>query len=266
MSRRIEKAFARAAKAKRAALIPFIMAGDPTPAHTVPLALALEHAGADILELGVPFTDPIADGPTIQRSAERALRSGTTLTAVLSLVRDLRYASELPIVLFSYYNPIHAYGLARFAVDAAAAGVDAVLFTDVPVEEAAPMAEQLGRVGLDLILLVAPTSTRERIEAVRRLASGFVYFVARVGVTGARRELEAGLEKQVRAAKRLTKARIAVGFGVSSPEQVGKVAGFADGVVVGSALVERIEELGDSPDLTREVGAFLQSFASATRK
>jgi tryptophan synthase alpha chain len=263
---RIDKAFARAAKAKRAALIPFITAGDPTIAQTVPLALALERAGADILELGVPFSDPIADGPTIQRSTERALRHGTSLQTVLQVVRELRYASELPVVLFSYYNPIHAYGLARFAVDAAAAGVDGVLFTDVPVEEAAPMAEQLGRVGLDLILLLAPTSTHERMKAVRRLASGFVYYVAHTGVTGARRQLASGLEAQVRAVKKLTKARVAVGFGVSTPEQVGAVARFADAVVVGSALVERIEELGDTPDLTREAGAFLRTLAAATSK
>jgi tryptophan synthase alpha chain len=266
MSLRIDAAFARAAKAKRAALIPFVTAGDPTVAQTVRLLLALERAGADIVELGVPFTDPIADGPTIQRSAERALRHGVSVTTVLHLVRELRFASELPVVLFSYFNPVHAYGLARFAVDAAAAGVDGVLFTDVPVEEAAPVAEQLRRVGLDLVLLLAPTSTRERCKAVRKLASGFVYYVARTGVTGAQSQLAAGLEEQVRAAKKLTRARIAVGFGVSTPEQVSRVARFADGVVVGSALVERIAEVGDDPSLPHEAGAFLRSFATATRK
>jgi tryptophan synthase alpha chain len=266
MSTRIVQAFERAAKAKRAAFIPFITAGDPTPAQTVALARALERAGADILELGVPFTDPIADGPTIQRAAERALAGGTTLSTVLQLVRDLRYSSELPVVLFSYFNPLHAYGLARFAVDAAAAGVDGVLLTDVPVDEAAPVADQLRRVGIDLVLLVAPTSTRERVRAVRRLASGFVYFVARTGVTGARRFLPEGLEEQVKTVRKLAKSKVVVGFGVSTPEQVASVSQYADGVVVGSALVERIAELGQSGSLVEDVGAYARSLAIATQR
>ena len=266
MSGRIEKAFARARKARRAAFIPYITAGDPAPARTVVLARALERAGADILELGVPFTDPIADGPTNQRAAERSLAAGTTLTGVLGIVRELRYSSELPVVLFSYFNPVHAYGLARFAIDAAAAGVDGVLFTDVPVEEAGPAHEALRRVGVDLVLLLAPTSTRERAKAVRKLAGGFVYFVARAGVTGARAALEEGLEDQVRLARKLTKSRVAVGFGVSTPEQVATIARFADGVVVGSVLVERIGELGDVPELPGEVEAMARSLAMATRR
>jgi tryptophan synthase alpha chain len=266
MSGRIDKAFLRARKARRAAFIPYITAGDPAPARTVVLARALERAGADILELGVPFTDPIADGPTNQRAAERALAQGTSLTGVLGLVRELRFSSELPVVLFSYFNPVHAYGLARFAVDAAAAGVDGVLFTDVPVEEAGPAHEALRRVGIELVLLLAPTSTRERVKAVRKLAGSFVYFVARAGVTGARAALEEGLEQQVRLVRRLAKTRVAVGFGVSTPEQVARIARFADGVVVGSVLVDRIGELGDVPELPGEVEALARSFAVATRR
>ncbi len=266
MSGRIEKAFLRARKARRAAFIPYITAGDPRPARTVVLARALERAGADILELGVPFTDPIADGPTNQRAAERALAQGTSLTGVLGLVRELRFSSELPVVLFSYFNPVHAYGLARFAVDAAAAGVDGVLFTDVPVEEAGPAHEALRRVGIELVLLLAPTSTRERVKAVRKLAGSFVYFVARAGVTGARAALEEGLEEQVRLVRKLAKSRVAVGFGVSTPEQVARIARFADGVVVGSVLVDRIGELGDVPELPGEVEALARSFAVATRR
>ncbi len=266
MSGRIEKAFVRARKERRAAFIPYITAGDPLPARTVVLARALERAGADILELGVPFTDPIADGPTNQRAAERALAQGTSLTGVLGLVRELRFSSELPVVLFTYFNPVHAYGLARFAVDAAAAGVDGVLFTDVPVEEAAPAHEALRRVGIELVLLLAPTSTRERVKAVRKLAGSFVYFVARAGVTGARTALEEGLEEQVRLVRKLTKTRVAVGFGVSTPEQVARIASFADGVVVGSVLVDRIGELGDVPELPGEVEALARSFAVATRR
>lgn len=266
MSRRLDLAFARAAKAKRAAFIPYITAGDPTPRQTLALVAALERAGADVVELGVPFTDPIADGPTNQRAAERALAQGTTLATVLQLVRELRYTSQLPVVLFTYYNPVHAYGLARFAVDAAGAGVDAVLFTDVPVEEAQPAWESLTRVGIDLVLLVAPTSTRARVKAARRLPGSFAYFVARTGVTGTRERLEEGLEDQVRLARRLMKRRVAVGFGVSTPDQVTRIAKFADGVVVGSALVERIAELGDRPQLAGEIEAVARRFAAATSR
>jgi tryptophan synthase alpha chain len=266
MNRRIEAAFARAAKARRAAFVPYITAGDPAPARTVGLVRALERGGADIVELGVPFTDPIADGPTNQRAAERALAQGTTLSTVLQLVRELRYVSELPVVLFSYFNPVHAYGLARFAVDAAAAGVDGVLFTDVPAEEAAPPHEALGGVGIDLVPLLAPTSTRERIKAVRKLADGFVYFVSRAGVTGARSHLEQGLEAQVRLVRKLTGRKVAVGFGVSTPDQVQRVARFADAVVVGSALVERIAELGERAELTGEIEAFARPLALATAR
>lgn len=266
MSGRLERAFVRARKARRAAFIPYITAGDPTAGRTVVLARALERAGADILELGVPFTDPIADGPTNQRAAERALAGGTTLTGVLAMVRELRYSTELPLVLFTYFNPVHAYGMARFAVDAAAAGVDGVLFTDVPVDEAAAAHEALRRVGVELVPLVAPTSTRARVKAVRRLAGSFVYFVARAGVTGARAALEEGLDEQVRLVRKLAKARVAVGFGVSTPEQVARVAQFADAVVVGSALVERIGELGDAAELPGAIEALARSFASATRR
>ncbi|HVN77014.1 MAG TPA: tryptophan synthase subunit alpha [Thermoanaerobaculaceae bacterium] len=266
MSSRVERAFARARRARRAAFIPYITAGDPHPGRTVVLARALERAGADILELGVPFTDPIADGPTNQRAAERALARGTTLTTVLATVRELRFSTELPVVLFTYFNPVHAYGLARFAVDAASAGVDGVLFTDVPAEEAAPAHEALGRAGIELVPLVAPTSTRARVKAVKRLAGTFVYFIARAGVTGARATLEEGLEEQVRLVRNLTRSRVAVGFGISTPEQVGTIAQFADGVVIGSAIVERIGELGDAAELPGEVEALARSFASATRR
>lgn len=265
MSSRIKAALARAAKARRAAFIPYITAGDPSLDTTLKLAFALEHAGADILELGVPFTDPIADGPTNQRAAERALAAGTTLADVLALVRRLRFRSELPVVLFTYYNPVHAYSLPRFAVDAAAAGVDGVLFTDVPVEEARSAAEALRRVGIDLVLLVAPTSTRERIKTTAKLATGFIYVVAQTGVTGARADLAEKLEEQVRLVRKLTRAKIAVGFGISTPEQVQRVARMADGVVVGSAIVERIAELGDAPELAEEVGHFAGSLAAATK-
>jgi len=266
VSRRIDAAFARAAKQKRAAFIPYVTAGDPTPGATVDIARALERGGADILELGVPFTDPIADGPTNQRAAERALAGWTTLGTVLQMVHELRYTSEVPVVLFSYYNPVHAYGLQRFAVDASAAGVDGLLLTDVPVEEAQGVWAAVRRVGISLILLIAPTSTRARVKAVRKLASGFVYFVARTGVTGAQESLARELEPQVRLARKLTGCRVAVGFGISTPEQVSRVASFADGVVVGSAIVDRIAQIGDQPELAGEIESFARSLAAATRR
>lgn len=266
MSRRLDLAFARAAKARRAAFIPYITAGDPTLRQTLALVAALERAGADIVELGVPFTDPIADGPTNQRAAERALAQGTTLAGVLQLVRELRFDSQVPVVLFTYYNPVHAYGLARFAIDAAGAGIDAVLFTDVPVEEAQPAWESLKRVGVDLVLLVSPTSTKARVKAARRLPGSFAYFISRTGVTGTRERLEEELEDQVRLVRRLMKRRVAVGFGVSTPDQVSRIAKFADGVVVGSALVGHIAELGDQPQLAAEIEAVARRFAVATSR
>lgn len=266
MSRRIRDAFARASKRKRAAFIPYVTAGDPTPKRTIAVVRALERAGADLVELGVPFTDPIADGPVIQRASERALASGTTLAGVLQIVREIRFSSELPVVLFSYFNPIHAYGLPRFAVDAAAAGVDGVLLTDVPVEEVQSPWEALRRVEIELVPLLAPTSTRKRIRATKSVAGTFVYFASHTGITGMRDRLELDLEAQVRAVRRATGKRVAVGFGLSTPEQVNRVARFADGVVVGSAIVERIGEVGDHPALADEIAALAGPFAQATRR
>ena len=266
MSRRIQRAFARAARAKRAAFVPYVTAGDPCPDRTLEIARGLERAGADVLELGVPFTDPIADGPTNQRAAERALAAGTTLPVVLQLVRELRYSSELPVVLFTYFNPVHAYGLARFSVDAAAAGVDGVLFTDVPLEEAGPARDALRHAEMELIMLLAPTSTRERMRATKKLAGGFVYYISRTGVTGAGKRLADTLEDEVRTVRKVTGVPVAVGFGISNPDQVHHIARFADGVVVGSALVDRIAELGDTAQTAVEVERFARSLALATRR
>ncbi len=263
---RLREAFRIAGRAKRAAFVPYVTAGDPNLARTVDIIHALERAGADILELGVPFSDPIADGPTNQRAAERALASGTTLSGVLATIALVRQDVELPIVLFTYANPVIRYGLEKFAVDAAAAGVDGVLFTDVPAEEMVPFEEALGPAGLDLIMLVTPTSGRKRMKAAAQFGGGFLYLVSRTGVTGARQDLDAELEKNIKAAHRASRLPIAVGFGISTSEQVAKVAAKADGVVVGSAIVSRIGALGDCDELADEVERFATTLAAACKR
>jgi tryptophan synthase alpha chain len=262
----MEEAFRVAKKARRAAFIPYITAGDPNLEATVELVRGLARAGADIIELGVPFSDPIADGPTNQRAAERALAAGTTLTGVLAAVEVVRRDMEIPIVLFTYANPVVRYGIEAFAEDAAAAGIDGVLFTDVPAEEMAPFEEQLSANGLDLIMLVTPTSDRRRMKAAARFGGGFLYLVSRTGVTGARQDLDAELAGNVRAARKASKMPVAVGFGISSQDQVARVAALADGVVVGSAIVSRIGAMGDCEELTEEIEKFASELSAACKR
>jgi tryptophan synthase alpha chain len=263
---RLGAAFEAARRARRAAFVPYITAGDPSLARTADLVRALARAGADVLELGVPFSDPIADGPTNQRAAERALAAGTTLAGVLATVAALRRELELPIVLFTYANPVLRYGLERFAADAAAAGVDGLLFTDVPAEEMRAFADVLDGTGLDLVMLVTPTSGQRRMKAAARFGGGFLYLVSCTGVTGARRELDVELEANLRVARKASRLPVAVGFGISTPEQVAQVARLADGVVVGSAIVGRIGALGDVEELTEDVQRFAATLADACRK
>lgn len=263
---RVGDAFKAAKRAKRAAFVPYITAGDPSLERTVDLVRALAAAGADVLELGVPFSDPIADGPTNQRAAERALASGASLRGVLAAVELVRRDIALPIVLFSYANPVLRYGLRRFAADAAAAGIDGLLFTDVPAEEMGRFAGPLGDAGIDLIMLVTPTSDRRRMKAAAQFGGGFLYLVSRTGVTGARQDLDAELEANVRSARKASKLPVAVGFGISSAEQVSRVARLADGVVVGSAIVSRIGALGDVEELTDEIGSFARTLSEACKR
>ncbi len=263
---RISGTFRAARKAKRAALVAYITAGDPSLGHTPELARALRRAGADLLELGVPFSDPIADGPTNQRAAERALAAGTTLEGVLAAVEVIRTGEDLPIVLFTYANPVLAYGVERFADDAAAAGVDGVLFTDVPVEEMARFEPALKQNGLDRVMLVTPTSTRGRIKAASRHGEGFLYLVSRTGVTGARSELDADLASNIRQVRKLSRLPVAVGFGISNPSQVAEVAALADGVVVGSAIVDRIARHGPGEGLADAIQRFVTPLAEACRR
>ena len=226
----------------RKAFIGFVTAGDPSLERTVEIAWALERAGADVLELGVPFSDPLADGPVIQRASERALAKGTTLASVLDTVRRVRARSQLPLVLFSYMNPLHRYGLDRLAADAVEAGVDGVLVTDLPPEEAGEWIAIARRAGLDTVFLAAPTSPDDRLRKVAEASRGFVYAVSRTGVTGEQDAISGDAAGLVTRLKALTDAPVVLGFGISTPEQVKEAARVADGVVVGSALVRFLED------------------------
>jgi tryptophan synthase alpha chain len=239
---RIGDSFARRRANGRAAFVPFLTAGDPSLDRTVEAAVELEKAGADVLELGVPFSDPLADGPVIQRASERALARGVTLEAVLGVVRRIRQQSELPLLLFSYFNPLLQRGLDRLAREAAEAGVDGVLVTDLPPEEAEGWLAAARGADLDTVFLAAPTSPPERLRRVAEASRGFVYAISRTGVTGERRALSDEAAPLVERLRGLTDVPVALGFGLSTPEQVAEAGKVADGVVVGSALVRFLEE------------------------
>jgi tryptophan synthase alpha chain len=238
-------------------LVPFITVGDPDLPTTVDLIVALAAQGAGVIELGLPYSDPIADGPTIQASSQRALDRGVKLADVFGVVRAVRERSDVPLVLFTYCNPIYRYGLERFLQEAAAAGADGILMPDIPPEEAEDLRAIAARVGLDVIFLVAPTSTPERVKLICEASSGFVYVVAATGVTGARAQLASDLREKLALVKRHahrngTPLPVAVGFGVSTPEQVAEIRAMgADGVIVGSALVERIGRWGLAPEVDK---------------
>jgi len=246
----------------RKGLIPFVTAGHPDISTTRRLLPALQTAGAHIIELGVPFSDPIADGPVIQRSSQQALRNGVTLMEILSLVAELRSELRVPIVIFSYINPVLQFGIENFARAGAEAGVDGVLLSDLPLEEAAEVRNMLSKNSIDLILLAAPTSSDERLRTIAAHARGFIYAVSRTGVTGTRDELSHHAEELVRRLRVLTCLPVAVGFGISTPDQVRQVWDYADAAVVGSALVKEIEEHSDRPDMVEHVETFVRSLAA----
>ena len=239
----------------RKALIAYLTAGDPTPEKTPEYIAALERGGVDLIELGVPFSDPIADGPVIQRGADRALRAGTSVKKVLEIARKVRLKSTIPLLLFTYINPVLRYGLDALAGDAKDAGIDGCLLTDLSVEEASPYVRAMRNAGLDTVFLGAPTSTPQRLKLVAEYSTGFVYLVSRAGVTGERSSLSDSIGPLVQSMRAETKLPLAVGFGISTPEQAREVARIADGVVVGSAFVRIIEENGD-----------LEAFARSLRK
>ena len=252
---RIAATFERLSGAGRRALIPFLVAGDPDVGVTVRAVDALVQAGADLIELGVPFSDPVADGPVNQRAYTRALASGVSLHTVLDLVKTIRGRSELPIVLLSYYNPLLRYGLEAFCRDAAGAGVDGVVVPDLPADEAADLVGPARANGVDTIFLLAPTSTDLRIQLVAGQSSGFIYCVSLTGVTGARDQLADGVDGLVGRIRRQTSLPVCVGFGVSTPEQAQAIAAVADGVIVGSALVALLERPDGVPRMAELVRA-----------
>lgn len=256
---RIAHLFERTLAERRAAFIAYLTAGDPTPDRTPALVEAMERGGADLIELGVPFSDPVADGPVIQRAAGRARKAGTTLAKVLDIARRIRTRSEIPLLLFTYLNPVLRYGVEKLAADASSAGIDGCLLTDLSVEEAEKVVPVMHASNLDTVFLAAPTSTARRLELVARYSSGFVYLVSRTGVTGEREALSTSAAPLVASMRKVTNLPLAVGFGISTPDQVEAVARTADAVVVGSAFVRTIEQCAGSASLEAELEA-------ATRK
>jgi tryptophan synthase alpha chain len=253
---RIEETFARLRREGKRTLIPFITAGDPDLETTRKLIVELAHAGAGLIELGIPFSDPLADGPVIQRASERALRHRLGIGEILQAVADVRRETVVPVVLFSYYNPLLHYGLERLSREASDAGVDGVLVTDLVPEEASEFGARLSEHHLDMIFLVAPTSTDTRLQLVAERASGFIYAVSRAGVTGARAEMSVEAERLVTRVRQFSDLAVAVGFGISNSEQVADVWRYSEAAVVGSALVAEIERLRGEPDMVARVGQF----------
>lgn len=261
--RRIERAFTQLKREGKKGFIPFITAGDPDLDATGELLVELANSGATLIELGVPFSDPMADGPVIQRASERALKHGFGLKEILETAARARAKIDTPIILFSYFNPLLQYGLDKLAPDARQAGIDGILVTDLAPEESEQFAATLKLNNLDLIFLVAPTSTDARLQMIAAHASGFVYVVSRAGVTGARENVSREAELLVTRLRRFSGLPVAVGFGISSAEQVEQTLAYADAVVVGSAIVAQIEKLSTGPNLVKEIGQFMRSLIPA---
>ncbi len=262
LAKRFEELKARGEKA----LICFVTAGDPSAERTVEIVDTLARAGADAVEIGLPFSDPLADGPSVQASSQRALERGMTTLKALEVVRKTRASNpDLPLILMTYFNPIRHYGLERYARDASAAGADAHIVTDLTPEEAAEWRAQSAANGLDTVFLLAPTSTVARIEVVGRMSTGFVYCVSRTGVTGARQDVPAELTEVVARIRTNTTEPICVGFGISTPEHVRRICAFADGAVVGSSLVDLIHRHRDDSDLSARVFDYVSALKSGTR-
>ena len=262
---RIEKKFEELRNKNEKALIVYLTAGDPSLDATKALARQLADAGVDILEIGVPFSDPTADGPVIQAASQRALKNGTTLAGVLRMVAEIRRISPIPIVLFGYFNPIFAYGAEEFAASASEAGVDGLLVVDLPPEEARELRVHTDKVGLDFISLVAPTTGRERLKTILHDATGFLYYISITGVTGTAAPKVEDIAREVGKIRKLTQMPIAVGFGISNAAQAEKIAAVADGIVIGSAVVKLIDENRDSSDLLKIVSGYAKTIKAVLR-
>jgi tryptophan synthase alpha chain len=258
MMSRLQTTFAKLRQDKRPGLITYSTVGDPDLPRSAEILKALARGGADVLEVGVPFSDPLADGPVIQRATERALAAGGSLRTALDTIRGVRPAVAAPSVVFSYANPVFRMGIDRFADEASAAGVDGVLALDLPIEEAGPFREALSRRSIDTIFLLSPTTTDARIRKAGELGRGFLYGISRLGVTGARDQVATGATDLVRRVRAQTDLPIALGFGISRPEHVAEVGGYADAAVVGSALVSLIAEAGHAPDLEERVEEYVR--------
>lgn len=265
MGTRIGKKFDQLRAAKEKALIIYLTAGDPSLEMTKKLILALEKSGTDILEIGVPFSDPTADGPVIQEAAQRSLKTGTTLSGVLQMIADVRKISQIPIVLFGYFNPILAYGVEKFARDATRVGVDGVLVIDLPPEEAPELRQFTDAAGIDFICLVAPTTGAQRTKKIAMAATGFLYYISIIGVTGTAAPKIGNIEADLKKIRQISSLPVAVGFGISRPEQAREIAHLADGVVVGSALVRLIAENTASPDLLKIVSNYTAEIKRALK-
>jgi tryptophan synthase alpha chain len=254
---RIEAKFEALKEKREKALIPFVSGGDPDPARTAEIILTLEHAGADIVELGVPFSDATADGPVIQASSTRALRAGASLEKILAMVSEVRRTSEIPIVLFGYYNPIHAIGPERFAKEAASAGVDGVLVVDLPFEESSELRQFTDSAGIDFIPLIAPTTGPERARRILRDGCGFLYFISVTGVTGTAKGSACEIESNIKRLRKISRLPVAVGFGITTPAQAAEIGPHADGIVVGSELVRLIHQHRESGAMEAAVTSFV---------
>jgi tryptophan synthase alpha chain len=263
---RLAATFAALRARRERAFMPYFTAGDPSLAATRTLVVEAAKRGADIVEIGIPFSDPLADGPVVQRATQRALAAGVSVPRVLELVREIRSEASVPLVFLTYYNPVLAFGLESFCTSAAAAGADGVMVADLPPEEARALRAEAQRAGLDLIHFVAPTSTPERMRRIARATGAFIYMVSLTGVTGERAELPPDLSAHLRALRGITTKPICVGFGISTPEQAALVGQAADGVIVGSAIVRLIEQHAESPSLVSEVGDFIASLKAPLRQ
>jgi len=260
---KISRTFEKLKSEGRKALIPFITAGYPDINTTEKFIYELEKSGADLIELGVPFSDPMADGPVIQMASERSLVNGTNLKTILELVKKVRRKTEIPIILMGYYNPFFIYGLKRVSRDAKDAGVDGFLIVDLPPEEAGEMKTQADTAGLDIVFLLAPTSDEKRINLITKNGTGFIYYVSLTGVTGIRSELDRDIRKQITKIRRKTKLPIGVGFGISSPAHAKRVSKWADAVVVGSAIIKIVENSSSKKQMVQRVAKFVNDLKKA---